>query len=64
MSKKYAKPSELNFMELEQMTKGMVTHYAKNGWDINKSSRYKELKEYLDNNWSELLNQYESNNNQ
>ena len=57
MSKKYAKTSELNFMELEQMTKGMVTHYAKNGWDINKSSRYKELKEYLDKNWSELLNQ-------
>ena len=53
MNNKYANPEELNFMQLIQIIKGMERHYKKNGWDINNSLRYKELKEYLNNNWLE-----------
>jgi len=64
MSNKYAKPEELNIVELTQITKGMERHYNNKGWDINKSLRYKELKEYLNNNWSKLINQYDPYNKQ
>ena len=64
MNNKYANPEELNFMQLIQIIKGMERHYKKNGWDINNSLRYKELKEYLNNNWLELSNQYDPYNKQ